>query len=61
MAQDLSDGEQPILTATQGQTSASVFGATIQTAAWKSKPLRAVIAATTGGFRRNSRKTKQQP
>jgi hypothetical protein len=44
MAQDLSDGEQQILTATQGQTSASVFGATIKTAAWKSKPSWAVIA-----------------
>src|SRR5271169_7055896 len=42
MAQDLSDGEQQILTATQGQTSASVFGATIKTAAWKSKPSWAV-------------------
>ena len=45
MAQDLSEGEQQILTATQGQTSASVFGATIKTAAWKSKPSWAVIAA----------------
>jgi hypothetical protein len=44
MAQDLSDGEQQILTATQGQTSASVFGATIKTAVWKSKPSWAVIA-----------------
>jgi hypothetical protein len=61
MAQDLLDGEQ-ILTATQGQTSAYVFGATIKTAAWKSKPSWAEIArATTGRFRRNSRKTRHQP
>jgi pimeloyl-ACP methyl ester carboxylesterase len=44
MAQDLPEGEQQVLTATQGQTSASVFGATITTAAWKSKPSWAVIA-----------------
>ncbi len=44
MAQDLPASEQRILTATQGQTSASVFGATIKTAAWKSKPSWAVIA-----------------
>jgi pimeloyl-ACP methyl ester carboxylesterase len=44
MAQDLSNGEQEILTATQGQTAASVFGATVTTAAWKSKPSWAVIA-----------------
>ena len=44
MAQDLSEGEQQILTATQGQTSAAVFGATVTTAAWKSKPSWAVIA-----------------
>ena len=45
MAQDLSDKEKQILTATQGQTSSSVFGATVTTAAWKSKPSWAVIAA----------------
>ncbi len=44
MAQDLTLSEQQVLTATQGQTSASVFGATITTAAWKSKPSWAVIA-----------------
>jgi pimeloyl-ACP methyl ester carboxylesterase len=44
MAQDLPVSEQQILTATQGQTSASVFGATITTAAWKSKPSWALIA-----------------
>jgi pimeloyl-ACP methyl ester carboxylesterase len=45
MAQDLPDGEQQILVATQGQTAAAVFGATVTTAAWKSKPSWAVIAA----------------
>jgi len=44
MAQDLPASEQRILTATQGQTAASVFGATVTTAAWKSKPSWAVIA-----------------
>ena len=44
MAQDLSASEQQILTATQGQTSSSVFGATVATAAWKSKPSWALIA-----------------
>ena len=44
MAQDLPDTEQQILTATQGQTAAAVFGATVTTAAWKSKPSWAVIA-----------------
>ena len=44
MAQDLPDGEQRILTATQGQTAAAVFGATVTRAAWKSKPSWAVIA-----------------
>jgi pimeloyl-ACP methyl ester carboxylesterase len=44
MAQDLTDGEQKILTAIQGQTAAAVFGATVTTAAWKSKPSWAVIA-----------------
>jgi pimeloyl-ACP methyl ester carboxylesterase len=45
MAQDLPASEQRILTATQGQTAASVFGATVTTAAWKSKPSWAVIAS----------------
>jgi pimeloyl-ACP methyl ester carboxylesterase len=44
MAQDLPASEQRILTATQGQTAASVFGATVTTAAWKSKPSWAAIA-----------------
>ena len=44
MAQDLPDAEQQILTATQGQTAASVFGATVTKAAWKSKPSWALIA-----------------
>ncbi len=44
MAQDLPHMEQQILTATQGQTAAAVFGATVTTAAWKSKPSWAVIA-----------------
>jgi pimeloyl-ACP methyl ester carboxylesterase len=44
MAQDLPDKEQQILTATQGQTAAAVFGATVTTAAWKSRPSWAVIA-----------------
>jgi pimeloyl-ACP methyl ester carboxylesterase len=44
MAQDVPVSEQQILTATQGQTSSSVFGATITTAAWKSKPSWALIA-----------------
>jgi pimeloyl-ACP methyl ester carboxylesterase len=44
MAQDLPDGEQQMLVATQGQTSGSVFGAIVTTAAWKSKPSWALIA-----------------
>jgi pimeloyl-ACP methyl ester carboxylesterase len=44
MAQDLPRVEQQILTATQGQTAAAVFAATVRTAAWKSKPSWAVIA-----------------
>ena len=44
MAQDLPGREQEILTATQGQTAAAVFGATVTTAAWKSKPSWALIA-----------------
>jgi pimeloyl-ACP methyl ester carboxylesterase len=44
-AQDLSDHEKQILTATQGPTNASVFAATITTAAWKTKPSWFVIAA----------------
>jgi pimeloyl-ACP methyl ester carboxylesterase len=44
-AQDLPDGERQILGATQGQTAAAVFGATVTTAAWKTKPSWCVIAA----------------
>jgi pimeloyl-ACP methyl ester carboxylesterase len=44
MAQDLPASQQQILTATQGQTSSSVFGATVTTAAWKSRPSWALIA-----------------
>ncbi len=44
MAQDLPETEQQILAATQGQTAASVFGATVTRAAWKTKPSWAVIA-----------------
>ena len=44
MAQDLTEREQELLTATQGETAAAVFGATVTTAAWRSKPSWAVIA-----------------
>jgi pimeloyl-ACP methyl ester carboxylesterase len=44
MAQDLPELEQQILTATQGQTAAADFAATVTTAAWKSKPSWALIA-----------------
>jgi len=44
-AQDLTDKEKEILTATQGPTAAAAFGATITTAAWKTKPSWFVIAA----------------
>lgn len=44
-AQDLTEQEQQILTATQGPTNAAAFGATITTAAWKTKPSWFVIAA----------------
>jgi hypothetical protein len=44
MAQNLPEREQQILAATQGQTSAAVFGATVTTPAWKSKPSWALIA-----------------
>src|SRR5437870_13084882 len=42
-AQDLPDEEKHLLTATQGPTAAAVFGATITTAAWKTKPSWSVI------------------
>jgi len=44
-AQDLSDDEKQILTATQGPTNAAAFGATIATAAWKTKPSWFLIAS----------------
>ena len=44
-AQDLPDNEKQLLTATQGPTAAAVFGATVTTAAWKSKPSWCVIAS----------------
>jgi pimeloyl-ACP methyl ester carboxylesterase len=44
MAQDLPEKEQQTLTATQGQTAAAVFGATVTRAAWRSKPSWALIA-----------------
>jgi pimeloyl-ACP methyl ester carboxylesterase len=43
-AQDLPDSETQVLTATQGPTAAAAFGATITTAAWKTKPSWFVIA-----------------
>ena len=44
-AQDLTDKEKELLTATQGPTAAAAFGATITTAAWKTKSSWFVIAA----------------
>jgi pimeloyl-ACP methyl ester carboxylesterase len=44
-AQDLPDKEKQLLTATQGPTAAAVFGATVTTAAWKTKPSWSVIAS----------------
>src|SRR6266550_4665435 len=44
-AQDLPDKEKHLLTATQGPTAAAVLGATITTAAWKTKPSWSVIAS----------------
>jgi pimeloyl-ACP methyl ester carboxylesterase len=44
-AQDLSDKEKQLLTATQSPTSAAVFGATVTSAAWKTKPSWCVIAS----------------
>jgi pimeloyl-ACP methyl ester carboxylesterase len=43
-AQDLPDKEKQLLT-TQGPTAAAVFGATITTAAWRTKPSWCVIAS----------------
>jgi pimeloyl-ACP methyl ester carboxylesterase len=44
-AQDLPDKEKQLLTATQSPTAAAVFGATVTTAAWKTKPSWCVIAS----------------
>jgi pimeloyl-ACP methyl ester carboxylesterase len=44
-AQDLSDKEKQVLTATQGPTAAAAFGATVTTAAWRTKPSWFVIAS----------------
>ncbi len=43
-AQDLSPGEQAILTATQGPANAAAFDATVKNAAWKAKPTWFAIA-----------------
>jgi uncharacterized protein GlcG (DUF336 family)/pimeloyl-ACP methyl ester carboxylesterase len=43
-AQDLPDKEKQLLTATQGPTASAVFGDTVTTAAWKTKPSWSVIA-----------------
>ena len=43
-AQDLPDKEKQLLTATQAPTAGAVFGATVTTAAWKTKPSWSVIA-----------------
>jgi pimeloyl-ACP methyl ester carboxylesterase len=45
IAQDLPDNEKLLLTATQGPTAAAVFGSTVTTAAWKTKPSWCVIAS----------------
>jgi pimeloyl-ACP methyl ester carboxylesterase len=44
-AQDLTDAEKKLVTATQGPLAASAFTATVTTAAWKSKPSWFVIAS----------------
>ena len=44
-AQDLPDKEKQLLTSTQGPTASAVFGATVTTAAWKTKPCWSVIAS----------------
>jgi pimeloyl-ACP methyl ester carboxylesterase len=44
-AQDLTPAEKQLALATQGPTNAAAFGATITTAAWKTKPSWFVIAA----------------
>src|SRR3984885_8328518 len=44
-AQDLTDAEKKVVTAVQGPLASSAFGATITTAAWKTKPTWFVIAS----------------
>lgn len=44
-AQDLSDKDKELLTATQGPTNAAAFEGTVTTAAWKTKPSWFVIAS----------------
>jgi pimeloyl-ACP methyl ester carboxylesterase len=44
-AQDLSDSEQTVLTATQGPTAAAALSAPVSVPAWRSKPCWFVIAA----------------
>jgi pimeloyl-ACP methyl ester carboxylesterase len=44
-AQDLSDAEQAVLTATQSPTAGAALGAPVATAAWRNKPSWYVIAA----------------
>ena len=61
MAQELPGTEQQILIATQGQTAAAVFGATVTTAAWKRKPSWAVIAGNDRAIPAGAlRKTRQR-
>src|ERR1700757_1905452 len=45
LAQDLPDDEKQLLAATQGPTATAVFGATVTSAAWKTKPSWCVIAS----------------
>src|SRR4029077_12302779 len=44
-AQDLPEKERQLLTATQAPTAGAVFGATVTTAAWKTKPSWSLIAS----------------
>jgi len=44
-AQDLSDKEKQLISATQGATNAAALGATVTTAAWKTKPSWFVVSA----------------
>ncbi len=56
IAQDLPAKEQPVLTATQGQTSSTVFGAAVTTAAWKAKRSWSVIAKQRSCYTARTRK-----